>query len=257
MIALIVRPTRALMPALWLVWIAAFFAIFLCENGNARESKIGDMRMGLRENRFYKHNNNRRSFLRNNLDTAPCKHIGGEASEISCDQTDMTTHREGSSLMHYYREKPLNQAQVTAEKKLLFQRPSDDNSAEEVIKSTEKDMLRLRHTGSKYKKLVKNVNASKTSKNVKLDSKIAERKRKEALRKKTKNEASETKPSRFLANDIVERKSSNAWRRKRRKPRRHNHTKNHTVHWTNLSKLDSRYSLCGVVGVVKDSVIVR
>ena len=56
--ALIVRPTMALMPALWLVWIVAFFAIFLCENGNARESKIGDMRMGLRENRFYKQKNN-------------------------------------------------------------------------------------------------------------------------------------------------------------------------------------------------------
>eukprot|EP00942_MAST-04A_sp_MAST-4A-sp1_P007420 g7420.t1 len=56
------------------------------------------------------------------------------------------------SVLEDHRVKPLYNSQVTSEDKLPFERPFDKDTAEEVIKATETDMLRLRHTREQIKK---------------------------------------------------------------------------------------------------------
>ena len=113
-------------------------------------------------NNRLKQNSFRRNRFKNNKHIAlnPCNPNENDASS-SCDTpldnngpaiSNNIASNPGLFPSNDHRIKPLFNSKASIESKLRFERPSDKDTAEEVIKATEKDMLRLRHTREQIKK---------------------------------------------------------------------------------------------------------
>eukprot|EP00943_MAST-04B_sp_MAST-4B-sp1_P003017 g3017.t1 len=205
----------------------------------------------------------------------PCNHNENDASVSSnCDTSlDNNGPAIGNNIAsnpelfpsNDHRIKPLFNSKTSVESKLRFERPPDKDTAEEVIKATEKDMLRLRHTREQIKKTEQEQKHKREQEQKKKKEEEQKRKaeqvKKEALRKREqamKRPRPKPKPTprrRYRGEEEFKRLEETVKQRKRPVVKR---PKNHTVHWTNPPQSwTAGIPLCGYVSVVKDSVIVR